>query len=471
MMHAVFGGGKASSQPAAAGDGRIARGGASVDCSRQHFELRNAAVSVQLPLEDGSPAGSQDHVDLEVSLHGNAGNDLFRIILPHFPAQDVEDICTGLEGEHPGVEQPIEPHELERFLAALKASGVHFETSLGDSLDQVVAAYEDAINGDGTASTAKGKSRVRYMDLGTYCETETEKQSKLRWVHITDPSPKLLKSVAETVGVSDGTISHCLGRDRSPTIFRSRDGAFCVLEELEFEGEDSLNLVARDFCAIIGNGHLITISHHPSKAIDRVWQEALERRLTDHECNSSNHLLCRILGSTIHSNSEAVESLKDHAKSLEESQRLSRPKRESIEALHKIKLSTERAGYYARPTLQVLLALRETENLFGAERPKDALNRYEALLQGMLEDLQLISHYNNEVSKCWETNQQQVMANNSYRLSIIAALTLPQALAAEVLQIPFTFQVSDAGRFLFFGSSFLMSAALLLGLKVWRGRR
>ena len=319
---------------------------------------------------------------------------------------------------------------------------------------------------------AAEKPYVQFYDLnrpesaprgGAHHQSEKAASRSLRWVHATNPTPELLTSIAHTVEVSDGTLGMFQKQDQRPAFFRSREACVVVLDELQVNTA-SLTLESSPLFAIINDSHLVTLSPRRSPAIAQIQSELHSSLLTSDERTYSNTLLARLVGCVIHRNEAALRQFELAAERFAQNESSQLPSAESRERWRNLRQGIQIARRSISPTVQVVRALGEKSALYGAT-PKDSLQRYEAILNGLVSTIEDAESHYSQVAGEWDLNQDTGRNLYQARLNILAAALGPPSLAASVIQAlggPWP----EASKWGLLGLSLLVSATLLACMRV-----
>jgi hypothetical protein len=195
-----------------------------------------------------------------------------------------------------------------------------------------------------------------------------------------------------------------------------------------------------------------------------VRDEMKRQLLADSEREFSNHLLVRVLGCSIHRNQKTLAEFTTRVAEFAERQANTVPTPETRAVLRAIQKSIDAAHRSITPMVELLHALREDSTLYGAP-PRDALQRYGALLKISESLISEARSHAKQVMDDWKLNQDNRRNAYQARWNILAAGLGPPALGLGVIEA--LGQGWTGGtQWSVVGVSVLVSGALLIGMKL-----
>lgn len=291
----------------------------------------------------------------------------------------------------------IEPNDFEKFLSQIVRDGAQITSPWGADSQEIAQKYRESL---------EPFPKVTYLNL-----LPEGHESERTWIHVDHHSAAVLERSQKILKISDGAVAQLQTLDQIPSAYPSRQNMVVALEEFTIDPQDSDRLLLKDIIAIVGKDALVTLTDGKSEAISRVWAEM--RREKDHPCNDHmfmNHLLTRLIGCVLHINKREVGKIAQSCQKFIERTRCQVPSTQDHQQLNKIKTGIERAVRSLRWTEDVLHRLRESDALFGADKPRESLERYDSLRRIILGSLEETAEQLRDLSSSWSTNQSIKLA-------------------------------------------------------------
>ncbi len=421
---------------------------------RQSLQVGNLKIEISWPGGNDSSA-----VDLSLTCLDSHFRNLGEISVLRVRDLVLADAIGRLTDTANNGRQVVSSENLNGFLSEIADSN-EISSTLGSTIEEVVSTYssELAQRRNPYLKDPPGKPQVRYYDL----KCQTDDQQRHRLVYVKDPSKTLLYQIAKTTGVSDGTIELCLRGNQPPLYFRSKESCFFVLDELKLEN-GSFRVESDDLFVIINANHTVVISPTDSPAITQILKEIHEHKLMETEIAHPNHLLARIFGCTLHRNNDVIEKFFTKVEQLKDSEASRLPNSRTRSLLDGVEDGIRVMRSALGPSKQPLMAMLETDALFGA-KPRDSIARYLALLSGLEEKVKAAMGSTEQIRNNWHLNQEAQSNSNQQRLNVAVGLLAPPGLGAGIIEA-LGADWSTPTRWIVFASSFVVSAALLIGMR------
>lgn len=461
----------------------------------QALRLPQATVVIRFPEETAAESEGQ----LTINLKNRTGKVCGTIRIPQLQEDALNEVTEEIMGALPSsndTQSPLGKESFTRIWDTIDRHGCAVETVLGSTPHQVFSSYLTRWNGTQSAATSADK-RVRIMELrkvsaqgsdsfhenGTFrdpapsppykpvrtaqesLEETLGREKKFHWVRIENPTEEILQEVAETVKLSMSTLKRALDPSERSTTYRHKNSLVTTIEEFELDEKNPCKLSFKDVHAFISDTHLITISEGPSAAVNRVWDEIKNNEVDRIEKGSSNYVFCRILGSTLHSNNTVLKKLEAATRELHE--RTSQKSEMEIAdraMLSSLSISGSTARHTVNALREVILALKEERNLFGAGKPRDALERYMGIQTTMNSMVNFIEKEVSVVLRTWREINQDETNNLLFRLTVAGGIFLVPGAAFDFFQVPLKAGWTDSQIWLGLGIASVASAVLVGGL-------
>lgn len=276
-------------------------------------------------------------------------------------------------------------------------------------------------------------ARVRIITNGEVDYKSEDKFSSVRWVDIESPNEKVLASVGAKLGISEGTLKLCLNGGITPQSFSRADALYLSFPEFSVSPDNGYRVEVNLVHAIIGNGSLLTIHKKPSQAISRVAGELRQNEISDGDRHYSNHLLGRIVGSSLHHNMDLLSQLDSRRDRILSNgvASLTPDKLKKISVLeHSLQLMQGTLANMA----PVVTALGEPENLFGAPTPKGALARYRGIVTAIMQSIELDRSIITSSRENWELENESKASRSSFRLAFLGGLLGPPGIFTGIVE-------------------------------------
>lgn len=338
--------------------------------------------------------------------------------LPRLPVVEETGQALILESDRSELVLPVRPHpqRSEEFeIPVLKST--------------LKESFEERSSRDGPALQ---KSRILYRDI-----ERSGTSNPLRWVHVEFPTQSVLEGLAKQFHVKTADLNPCPESDCAPHSYRY--GRYLVnrFVELASPGSGAQEVVSTAVLAVLGDNFIITVSKETGRVVPRVWGEIDEGAVLESEVNSSNHLFSRLLGSSLHQNSEvahrwelACEEFSHRAAS----EGPTADARREYRRLKEVMLDATRA---LRNNSEVIHSLIEERNLFGAESPRKALNRYEVIQETIMARLQHADNFLELAQDDWRVTLNEHQNMILFRMALLSGALTPVALVSSLFGMNF----------------------------------
>lgn len=343
----------------------------------------------------------------------------------------------------------VPPEVLDEVLHRAEVVDAAISSSLGDHPEEIVTEYRKLIS-----PGPLQKPRYRFVDLlegrtvptreDEYGSIRTRKSGAMRWIDIEAPRRRLLESIAEDLELSNGTVGMCLQDQQPVTANGLKETLYISTKELSFDPVTA-KLKLTPLIIVIGKNFLVTMHPEQSAAVNRVWSEIKRDEVAPSDLEHTNHLACRIFGSSLYAAKEAIDAITKGSEGL--NGRHWQPTREDLERAERLSNSSRQAESVMLHLEEIVEALREKRHLFGAPGSKESLGRYSAIIRSSLDQTRMNEERIADKRQSWGIEAQNISNKYTSRLSIaIAALSVPAAIFGFFGQsystIPFTnFQI------------------------------
>lgn len=306
------------------------------------------------------------------------------------------------------------------------------------------------------------KAKISFINVG---ESEQNVDTALKWIHVINPNKEVLDDLARNYQIKPADLQRCLSGAHPPQSYRYGEylvNRFAELTMNEQTGKVSSNSI----CAILGKGYLITISQSESKAVETVRREITDSEVHLEEVNSSNYLFTRLFGCSLHLNEDIIYKLGLNSTMFEEAHDSEKATLKLQNSLGEFNRSVATAHRAIDDCPEILKSVGESRNLFGSESPRDCLDRYTTIVQGMQKRLEECSHTLENVRSSWRLAQEEFQNNILFKIAILSAALGPVGFAASFFGINFSHGLQFSNSFIFAAltSGMLVSIALIAAL-------
>lgn len=303
-----------------------------------------------------------------------------------------------------------------------------------------------------------GKSRITYHDI-----ERGAAHPPLRWIHVTDPNSSVLDWLTRSFAVKKSDLISSLQPDKAAQSYRYGNYLVNTFAELSFAPSHPLKLVESRVLGILSDEFLITISTTESSSCQRVAQELQQQSAEYLKIDSSNHLFSRLLGSSLHVNEDVAFVLEESAERFSECAALDGPTPARRAQYAILKRSIIDAARALQNNPEVLHSLKEDRNLFGSEKPRAALERYQVIQASSESRLRQAEQFLTLSRDDWRLTQDEHRNGILFRLAILGGALSPTALATSLFSMNFPdgLPYSTTTMALGIGASVVMSTFLV----------
>jgi Mg2+ and Co2+ transporter CorA len=207
--------------------------------------------------------------------------------------------------------------------------------------------------------------------------------------------------------------------------------------ELSFAPANPLKLVESRVLGILSDDFLITLSTAESSSCQRVAQEIKQQSAECRKIDSSNHLFSRLLGSSLHLNEDAAFVLEESAERFSECAAVDGPTPARRAQYAILKRSIIDAARALQNNPEVIHSLKEDRNLFGSEKPRAALERYQVIQASSESRLRQAEQFLTLSRDDWRLTQDEHRNGILFRLAILGGALSPTALATSLFSMNF----------------------------------
>lgn len=276
-------------------------------------------------------------------------------------------------------------------------------------------------------------ARIRIISNGNVGLEEDDRKCPIRWVDIESPNAEVLSTVGAKLGISEGTMRLCMNGGMTPQSFARADALYLSFPEFSISPDNSYKVQVNLVHAIIGNDSLLTIHERPSSAINRVSEELKQNDILDGDQQYSNHLLGRIVGSSLHHNADLLAQL-DGRRDRILSNGVASLTPEKLKRISILEHSLQLMEGTLANMSPVVTALGERENLFGAPAPKGALARYRGIVTAMMQSIELDRSIIMSTRENWELENESKASRSSFRLAFLGGLLGPPGVFTGIVE-------------------------------------
>jgi Mg2+ and Co2+ transporter CorA len=313
--------------------------------------------------------------------------------------------------------------------------------------------------------------------------SESKQNDQFRWYRVTDPNSKMMSAIAREAGISEQDLARALAPENRAAVYHRAGSLVVRLEEIVECSTQPGHIDIREILVFCNRQRLITIAPRGgSTAVDRVWEEVTEGAVKFNDVASTNYLLTRLFGATLHTNETTIAQLMDRLAALQRRDRSSENKEPPAAADRELVDASRTSASLAQHSVNVAepicMALGEPANTF-ERSPREALGRYNSMITAMKGNLAAIDKLGALLTQRWDSvaQERQVQAqeiNNAqearqnlllFRLTVLGGILGPLAVSVDLLQTPMAASWKVVTQVSVIGGALLFSAGLIAGLR------